>query len=460
MKLKNLSHLLAILLLLGLNACERPSDDDDSGASDDDDSAVADDDDSGETQIGPQPTVICELDGNGDGTTEASDLPVGQDSALAIAESVRVDDSYHWITGCFAPHTTTLSADPGGGWLLSTSFTQTPSSGSANEAQLRILFGANEASTLSVGEWTINEAWYVGRMMDETLKEQSQAVDLHLTGNDIFPTIVFISDASADQVSGRLVTDIDAANYATARLVFRDISIEDSGIPGDDDDSTPDTGPCASYVGQATTAEILATPRADTNIEALAISMTGTLTAPQAVYDRLVTDIDAIRTMMTTIAPGVSAISYRPPDDMQRMMMGFDSASLAAVQAGTYTDWDCPNQWYEMQQVDASSSYVLVEFEGIYNIPMLAAEYATFPGVQYAERNGMMGGGPTICGTIDGDTWHILMVNGYGDCPSGCINRDYYYFTTTSTTAPVAGGEWSNSSGTTAPAWQTTYACY
>jgi len=479
MKLIKLPYLLIAILFLGLSACERSGDDDDSGTADDDDDSggddddtTTDDDDTGESQIGPHPSVICGLDGNGDGTTEASDLPVGQDSALAIAEAVRVNNLYQWIDECFIPHTITLSAEEAGGWLLSTSFTQVHSNSTSNEAQLRIIFGATEASTLTTGEWTINDVRYVGRLLDETMDEQNRAVDLHLTASDVFPATVFITGSTDNQFSGRMVTDIDAANYATARLVFRDIPLpapigddddsagDDDDSVGDDDDSTPPGGSCASYVGQATAAEIQATPRTDINLEALAISMAGTLTAPQAVYDRVVTDIGAIRAMMSTIAPGVSTISYRTPDDMRSLMMGFDSVNMASVQAGTYTDWDCPNQWYEMQQIDASSSYVLVEFEGIYNIPMLAAEYGTLLGVQYAEPNSMVGGGGTICGTIDGDTWHFVLVNCLNPSPAGCIGKDYYYFTTTSTTAPVAGGEWSNSSGTAAPAWQTTYACY
>ena len=231
---------------------------------------------------------------------------------------------------------------------------------------------------------------------------------------------------------------------------------DDSAVAGDDDDSAAPVGPCASYIGQATPAEILATPRANPNLEALAISMTNTLTAPQSVYDRLVTDIAAIQAEMTTIAPSVATINYRPEDDGTSLNIGFDAATEAAVIAGTYTDWDCPNQWYEAQ----SMSHLRIIFEGVYNMPLLASEYATLPGMQYAERNGMFGGGPTICGTIDGDTWHILMVNGYGDCPSGCINRDYYYFTTTSGTAPSYIGSWFNSSGTPAPAWQVSYSCY
>jgi len=137
--------------------------------------------------------------------------------------------------------------------------------------------------------------------------------------------------------------------------------------------------------------------------------------------------------------------------------MGFDSATMTQVQNGSYTAWDCPNQWYEVQQINPGSFYVQVEFQGIYNMQMLAAEYATFPGVSYAEHNGMFGGGSTICGSIDGDTWHMVLLHGWGDCPSGCIYREYFYFTTTSTGAPVFQDSWLNSSGTPEPAWRAIY---
>ena len=232
---------------------------------------------------------------------------------------------------------------------------------------------------------------------------------------------------------------------------------DDDSALGDDDDSA--LGPCAAYIGQASSAEIQATPRLETNLESLAIAMTGALTAPQAVYDRLLVDIPAIHQQMSTIAPNSGTINHLPVDDMTSLMVGFDATHLAEVQAGTYSHWDCPNSWYELQSTSSLGSAIQLNFEGIYNMPLLATEYATLPGVQYAERNWMAGGGSTICGTIDGNTWHIVMVHGYGDCPSGCINRDYYYFTTIPGGAPVYVDSWANSSSNQAPSWQQNYGC-
>ena len=134
-----------------------------------------------------------------------------------------------------------------------------------------------------------------------------------------------------------------------------------------------------------------------------------------------------------------------------------DAGTEAAIQAGTYTAWDCPNDLYVDLSISVESWAVVLELKGIYNVAPLAAEYGALPGVQWAEPNGVFGDGPTICGTIDGETYHYVFDNASGDCPAGCISHAYTYYTTQIGSAPQLQGTWDNSSSTPAPAWVAQY---
>jgi len=221
-----------------------------------------------------------------------------------------------------------------------------------------------------------------------------------------------------------------------------------------EDTQTPiDTGPCANFQGQATPAEIAATPRADTNLEALARSMGTTLVADQVVYDRVVQDVGNIRSQY----PDMSSITYFEADDGQVLLIGADSATFANMESGKYPAWDCPNALYEMTSFSVHSFYAQLTFEGSYEMELLGSEYSLLPGVDYAEPNRRVGDGPTICSTEDGPTYHYVFDNAYGDCFSGCIYHDFSYFTTDSQGMVTFHGKWSNSMSVTPPSWVQQY---
>jgi hypothetical protein len=204
---------------------------------------------------------------------------------------------------------------------------------------------------------------------------------------------------------------------------------------------------CAGYVGRGTAREIAATPRADVNLEMLALSMTSGLTASQLVYERVVRDVGAIRSAY----PAVASIGYFPVHDHQSVIVGFDPPTAADVAEGNYTAWDCANTWYGLQSLNVRASLTQVNLKGIYATPQLATEYGGLPGVRSAEPNYFGGDGPTICGTIDGDTYHYVFDEASGDCPAGCIDHVYSYFTTDAAGSITIRDTWDNSSGAPAP---------
>jgi hypothetical protein len=196
----------------------------------------------------------------------------------------------------------------------------------------------------------------------------------------------------------------------------------DAGSPGGGE------GPCDGFVGLATPAETALTPRADAVVERLALRATDRIVAPDAVYQRVARDLGAIRAGY----PDVATIMPFPRADTSSISMRFDADTLDDVLAGTYTAWDCQNELYGFTGVmpAASSGTVRVTFAGRFDPTLLAGEYENLAGVMLAWESVAVGDGNDISLDAEGESYHWIFSTGSGDCPAGCINRDYWGFTT------------------------------
>jgi len=195
--------------------------------------------------------------------------------------------------------------------------------------------------------------------------------------------------------------------------------------------------------GLPSATEIASTPRADQNLELLALRVSGGIIADQAIYDRVERDVGTIR----ALEPRVGGIQYFPRSDGKSMELTPDAPIYSAMRAGQYRDWDCLNQTYVVsntQFLDASppfQSNVLLTLKGIYDIEAVTAQYGALAGVK-AEYGGPSGGdGPTICLTRESDLWHYVFDQAGGDCPAGCTEHTYYHFSTTAAGAVASLGE-------------------
>jgi hypothetical protein len=188
-------------------------------------------------------------------------------------------------------------------------------------------------------------------------------------------------------------------------------------------------GAACGDVGLGTPEEIAATPRADENLELLALSMSAGVTATQTVYDRVVRDVAAIR----TLEPSVAHIGYFAPHDGKSLILGVDAATRAAIEEGTYAAWDCLNEHYGFvsAEVLGNIDFVTLTLKGIYDLELIGPEYETLEGIDVADPNLVGGDGPTICVYADEVQWHWVLDDASGDCPAGCTEHDYWYFTTT-----------------------------
>jgi hypothetical protein len=195
--------------------------------------------------------------------------------------------------------------------------------------------------------------------------------------------------------------------------------------------------------GLPTAAEIASTPRADQNLELLALRLTGGVVADQAIYDRVVRDVSAIRAQDDRVA----GIGYFPRGDGKSLGLTPDAATYAAMRAGQYRAWDCLNHTYVVTDTmfaDAKppfDSNVLLTLKGIYDIQAVALQYAALLGVKAFDDGPSAGDGPTICVTRESDLWHYVFDRAGGDCPAGCTEHTYYHFSTTGAGAVASLGE-------------------
>lgn len=66
------------------------------------------------------------------------------------------------------------------------------------------------------------------------------------------------------------------------------------------------------------------------------------------------------------------------------------------------------------------------------NIEALALRFEDLADIGYAEPNGIVGDGNNIAGNLLPDRLQLTYSVGFGDCPSGCIDRHYWTFEVTS----------------------------
>ncbi len=195
------------------------------------------------------------------------------------------------------------------------------------------------------------------------------------------------------------------------------------------------------------------TPKSNAEAEQLSIEATGALVAPQDVYNRVDTELKAIRAAY----PPAANIGAMPSWVLQKLSIGFDATGWNAVKAGTYTAWDALNKTYGVTEIDTSSldliGAAVLTFAGRYNIPLLSGEYAKLPDVRYASPDGILGDGNDVCLSIDGGNHFFIFDAGSGDCPAGCIQHIYWGYRVTLDGSITELGTWDSSSGNAQPAW-------
>jgi hypothetical protein len=179
---------------------------------------------------------------------------------------------------------------------------------------------------------------------------------------------------------------------------------------------------CAKLPG---TAEQLArTPRADANLESLALNLSEGITADDDIYRRLVRDIAAIR----TVDPRMRTITYAAPDNGM-LLVGPASSTRLLVKSGLHTEWDCLNHHFRVTGITFQSDFAILQFNGMYNLNRLGELYAGLKGFRYASPDAQLhlGNPASIYVMPDPNGWRYVF-GGAQTCGSNDIECGFYYF--------------------------------
>lgn len=95
-----------------------------------------------------------------------------------------------------------------------------------------------------------------------------------------------------------------------------------------------------------------------------------------------------------------------------------------------YEPIDSLGKSYDLLSVERIGSdlpHFLLTFARPMRVPELARHYVSVPGVITANPNSVAGDGNRIECFRKDNLWHFVFSEGWGDCPSGCLNRRYWY---------------------------------
>lgn len=173
---------------------------------------------------------------------------------------------------------------------------------------------------------------------------------------------------------------------------------------------TEDSDACAIYTLLATPEELAWTPREDGAVERLALEAAGTFVAPETVYQRVKTDVDAIWAAQQSL--------YSPAAGWDGIEVRLTEAGTTAVAEGRYDAWDCVHDHYGPVEVVfpndrapwLEAGWVDLQFStaGIYALPELLPFYLGLPEVIDARARPARGIGMDACAEAAGDTFYYI----------------------------------------------------
>ncbi|KAG4065017.1 hypothetical protein HA402_004140 [Bradysia odoriphaga] len=152
----------------------------------------------------------------------------------------------------------------------------------------------------------------------------------------------------------------------------------------------------------------------DSNTEATAVALETSrqLRAPPALVQKIADELKAIRTAY----PQVNNVVHSAPWVVGELIAEFSDAQFGRI----------PSEYGEVTSRILFGEHKVLKFAEQYNPVVLAEELTTKKLVNFAEPNSVIGGGDSI--RYDSQTGVYEFTHGWGDCPSGCINRHYWKF--------------------------------
>jgi hypothetical protein len=173
-------------------------------------------------------------------------------------------------------------------------------------------------------------------------------------------------------------------------------------------------------------------PKENEEAELAALCLSGELVASDSLYNQILSDLAAIRAAFGDTFEAVVRVKFRPPWVAGCLIIGFDDTTAQQVVSGEYHAWDDLNKYYQITTIRTSLTpaygAAVLYFHGRLHPYRLGGVYRGLPGVTYTEPNGLIGDSPNIYLRQTGRAITYLFRDAWGDCPSGCIDSEYWYF--------------------------------
>jgi hypothetical protein len=211
----------------------------------------------------------------------------------------------------------------------------------------------------------------------------------------------------------------------------------------------PSLSECPERLGDPD--DLAATPRADENLEflALAVESDGVVVS-QANYERVVADVAAIRALLPELAP----IEYRPPHDGRSLQLSLGDAGIDAWAMGAF---DCLNEAFGAMATNIMDNfdfiYPLFVMRGIYDMPRVAQLYEQVPQVN-AELLPGPTDGPTWCIGRNGSEYEYV-IDRRANCVAVCQEHEAHHFSSAAAGEPTPLAIWRSAQGEPPPGWYT-----
>jgi hypothetical protein len=176
------------------------------------------------------------------------------------------------------------------------------------------------------------------------------------------------------------------------------------------------------------------TPRENYEAEFVALSLSGELVAPQALYEEVRDGLAHLRSQYSDSIPdgvGFRAICWLPGEITGSLT---EEASVE-IRNGSYTEMDSLNAMLRLARMDTTSFsfsreqvYFHLFFEGRLHADRLREIYDLLPSVEYTSHGYLcLDQSQYYPRLIDGGVSYLFR-RGFGDCPSGCIYSEFWYF--------------------------------
>ena len=178
----------------------------------------------------------------------------------------------------------------------------------------------------------------------------------------------------------------------------------------------------------------------------MAMWYAGTLEPPADLAGRFKSDLHQIRTELTEADPALDGLFFAHPWQPSRISVAFDSTTAHAIRDSNYHAWDAFNLQYgltsvsEQAWIEGHLYWFELQFSGLKNPTVLAAAYDGLPGMLWTSAGGRAGGYQhNVLPRVQGDSVFYLLMQGWGDCPSGCMHSRFYYVKGTSDSLTFVG---------------------